>query len=345
MDYKLLDKLKALLFFLSGNYLVFAGIYAKGHPVVAGIVAILLLFISLAFVIFDRDYFPGLDLPDDICTLGVDILIIVLAILYFCFDDEEPGVTFMPIMILLVGGAALDIVRLVGTGAFKNKSFKEIFNEQLHLPLFLDVVLLFWPLYHGFTEGWDSVHTIEFVGIGFFAFDLIHNLIILPTEYRRQKRIVREYLQQLENEKESLASVNTDAAGLDEETKQLVIDRIDLIDNILIGKMAGNAVYSRKVNKEIEKVIADRTSFIESLALHYAVSHPQAIEQLQQSGLSRYEIGLCCLYHMGYNGKEVKDITDTSMIYHVNSTIRQKLGLKTNDVNLSTFIRELFATG
>ena len=44
------------------------------------------------------------------------------------------------------------------------------------------------------------------------------------------------------------------------------------------------------------------------------------------------------------NGKEVKDISDTSMVYHVNSTIRQKLGLKTNDVNLSTFIRELFGT-
>lgn len=343
MDYKLLDKVKTLLFFLSGNYVVFACIYAKGHPVLAGIVAVLLLFISLAFVLFDRDYFPGLDLPDDICNLAFDTLIFVIAILYFCFDDEETGVPFMPMIILGVGASALDIVRLVGTGALKNKSFKEIFNEQLRLPLFLDVVLLFWPFYHGFTEGWDSVLTIEFVAIGILAFDLIHNLIILPAEYRKQKRIVREYLQQLENEKESLASVNTDAAGLDEETKQLVIDRIDLIDNILIGKMAGNAVYSRKVNKEIEKVIADRTSFIESLALHYAVSHPQAIDQLQQSGLSRYEIGLCCLYNMGYNGKEVKDITDTSMIYHVNSTIRQKLGLKTNDVNLSTFIREVFA--
>ena len=98
------------------------------------------------------------------------------------------------------------------------------------------------------------------------------------------------------------------------------------------------------MNKEIEKVIADRSTFIESLALHYGVSHPQAVERLQQSGLSRYEIGLCCLYYMGYNGKEVKDISDTSMVYHVNSTIRQKLGLKTNDVNLSTFIRELFGT-
>ena len=53
--------------------------------------------------------------------------------------------------------------------------------------------------------------------------------------------------------------------------------------------------------------------------------------------------GMCCLYYMGYNGKEVKDISDTSMIYHINSAIRQKLGMKPGDVNLSTFIREIFS--
>jgi hypothetical protein len=47
---------------------------------------------------------------------------------------------------------------------------------------------------------------------------------------------------------------------------------------------------------------------------------------------------------MGYSGKEIKDISDTSMVYHVNSAIRQKLGLNTNDVNLSTYIRDLFAS-
>ena len=46
---------------------------------------------------------------------------------------------------------------------------------------------------------------------------------------------------------------------------------------------------------------------------------------------------------MGYNGKEVKDISDTSVIYHINSAIRQKLGMKPGDVNLSTFIREIFS--
>ena len=276
--------------------------------------------------------------------MGADILVIVAAIACFCLAETETDFSILPMMVLGFAGAILDIVRLIRTGAFKNKSFKDIFDEQLRLPLFLDVIILFWPIHDGFKNGWDSLEAADFVFIGLLTLDLIHNLIILPSVNRKEKQIVREYLEQLENEKESLASVNIDTNGFDEETRKLVIDRIDLIDHILIGRMSGNALFSRKVNKEIEKVIADRSSFIESLALHYGVSHPQAVERLQQSGLSRYEIGLCCLYYMGYNGKEVKDISDTSMVYHVNSTIRQKLGLKTNDVNLSTFIRELFGT-
>ena len=220
--------------------------------------------------------------------MGADILVIVAAIACFCLAETETDFSILPMMVLGFAGAILDIVRLIGTGAFKNKSFKDIFDEQLRLPLFLNVIILFWPIHDGFKNGWDSLEAADFVFIGLLT--------------------------------------------------------LDLIDHILIGKMSDNAVFSRKVNKEIEKVVADRASFIESLALHYAVSHPQAVERLQQSGLSRYEIGLCCLYYMGYNGKEVKDISDTSMVYHVNSTIRQKLGLKTNDVNLSTFIRELFGT-
>lgn len=345
MDFKLIEKLKILLCGVACVFLAYAYILKHGHPVVAGIVAAVFLISILMLLVFERDPFVDLKLPEDL-NLASDILLIIWGIFCICFAGKEMNHTLLPIIVLLVGVGvgALDIVRLVGEGALKNKSFKDIFNEQLHLPLWVDAILMFWILFYGFKEGWDSLEAFDFVFIGLVTLDMIHNLIILPAQIRKKKQIVSEYLQQLENEKESLASVNIDTNGFDEETRKLVIDRIDLIDHILIGKMSDNAIFSRKVNKEIEKVVADRASFIESLALHYAVSHPQAVERLQQSGLSRYEIGLCCLYYMGYNGKEVKDISDTSMVYHVNSTIRQKLGLKTNDVNLSTFIRELFGT-
>ena len=340
MDYKLIDKLKHLSWSLAVVYLIALYIFRGGHPIGAVIVATIMLFVDIA-IFLDRKSM-SIDLPE--CTLGIDLFLVFVSVCFVCLAETETDYRSLPMAVLMFVGAVLDIIRLVGTGAFRDKSFKEIFDEQLRFPIELDIILLFWPILQGCKEGWNSLDTYEYVAIGLVVLDLIHNLIVLPSVFRKRKQLINDYYQQLENEKDSLASVNIDTTGFDEETKKLVLDRIDLIDHILIGRMSGNAVFSRKVNKEIERVVADRASFIESLALHYAVSHPQAVDRLQQSGLSRYEIGLCCLYYMGYNGKEVKDITDTSMVYHVNSTIRQKLGLKTNDVNLSTFIRELFGT-
>ena len=341
MDYRLVEKFRNLAFGLAMISLFSACLFKGGHLVAAAVVAIVLLLVIIAILLFEDRFVPQIDLPDS--TLGMDLLIIVGAIVCFCLEESEAVYRFVfGMWVFGFVGAVLDVILLAGKGSFKDKTFKELFHEQLRFPIELDIVLLFWPIYDGYRDGWDTIDTFTYVYMGLLVLDLIHNLIILPSVRRKEKQIVQDYLRQLEEEKDSLVSVDTDTAGLDEETRKLVIDRINLIDHILIGRMAGNAVSSRKANKEIEKVIADRASFIESLALQYAVSHPQAIDRLQQCGLSRYEIGLCCLYHMGYNGKEVKDISDTSMVYHVNSTIRQKLGLKANDINLTTFIRELF---
>lgn len=341
MDYKLIVKFKHLSWSLAVIYMIAAYILKGGHPIGAVIAATIMLFISIATLLFDNDTM-SFDFPK--CTFLGDLFLGILAIVSVCSVETEADYRVLPMVVLMFVGAVLDIIHLIGTGAFRNKSFKEVFDEQLRFPIAIDIVFLLWPIIQGIIEGWDSFETYEYVFFGFVFLDLVHNLAILPSVIRKERETIREYYRQLANEKESLASVNIDTTGFDEETKKLVLDRIDLIDHILIGRMSGNALFSRKVNKEIERVVADRASFIESLTLHYAVSHPQAVDRLQQSGLSRYEIGLCCLYYMGYNGKEVKDITDTSMVYHVNSTIRQKLGLKTNDVNLSTFIRELFGT-
>lgn len=338
MNYKLAEQLKSLCWSLAITCMFSSFIFEKGHPIAAFILVTVLTLFTIFFILFEHKLM-NFDLPEP--SLGTDIMLIVAAIVV-CLAESIPfGILLM--MALGLAGAVLDIVRLAGKGAFKDKTFKEIFDEQLRFPIELDFVLLFWPIYEGFKVGWDKLDTLAYVCIGLLVLDLIHNLIVLPSTYRREKQIINDYLQQLKSEKETLVRVDAETADLDEETKKLVIDRINLIDHILIGKMAGNTLSSRKANKEIEKVIADRASFIESLALQYSVSHPQAIDHLQQNGLSRYEIGLCCLYHMGYNGKEVKDISDTSMVYHVNSAIRQKLGLKSNDINLTTFIRELFS--
>ena len=297
MDDKLFRKVISLLFFLGGDYLISAYIYVSGHPVMAGIVAAIILFFSITTVFIDRKYSDLDHLLPSWNTLATDSLMILVSIPFIiCAADAEEYVFFLPMMVLLFVGAFLDIIRMFKAGTFKDKTFKELFHEQLRLPIELDAVLLFWPLYEGFTKGWNTLGTFDYVVIGLLTLDLIHNALILPAKYRKEKQLLTEYLQQLENEKASLNSVDTLMPDLDDETKRLIIDRINLIDQVLIGKMSGNTVFTRKANKEIEKVIADRSSFIKSLALRFAVSHPQAVGQLQQQGLSRYEIGLCCLY-------------------------------------------------
>lgn len=341
MDSRLLKKAIDLLYFLAFDYLASAFVYDGGHPVAAGIVAAVLV-IGSVFSVFADKKFSVPDFPES--TLALDVLFMVLAVLYIFMADAERDYLFLPVMVLGFAGSFLDVVRMFKSGEFRGKTFREFFDDHLRLPVWLDLIFLFWPIYSGFTDGWDTLGGIGYVSMVLLTLDLIHNVVIIPSTIRREKERYSEYLQELEKEKEALASVDTDAPVFDEEARQLLLERIDLIDRILIGRMSGNAVFSRKAEKEVEKVVADRSSFIESLALHFAVSHPQVIEQLQQHGLSRYEIGLCCLYYMGYSGKEVKDISDTSMVYHVNSAIRQKLGLNTNDVNLSTYIRDLFAS-
>ena len=124
--------------------------------------------------------------------------------------------------------------------------------------------------------------------------------------------------------------------------KDLLDERIALIDKILIDKMSGTSMSGKAIAKEIENMTADRDSFIRSLGLLYSVNHPQAIRKLKEYELTEEEIGLCCLYYLGYSGKEVKEISRSSMIYHMNSTIRQKIGLKSNEMNLSTYMKQLF---
>jgi len=335
-----MKKVTELLSFMSCDYLLAAFIYTKGHPVAAGIVATVLLTISV-FSVFKDHPFSGLSLPDG--TLMTDAVFMVLAILYICAAgmEQNQGV-FLPFMVLGFVGFLSHFIHLIQTGACKDRSFKELFHEQLRLPITLDIILLFWPVYTGIKDGWETLGTAGFAVMGILILDLLHNILILPAVIRKDKQIVTDYLRELECEKEALASLDTETEAFDEETKRLLEDRIELIDRILIGKMTGNAVFNHRADKDIEKVITDRTAFIESLALRFSFSHPRAIEELQQRGLSRYEIGLCCLYFMGYYGKEVKDISGTSMVYHVNSAIRQKLGLNANDVNLSTYIRDLF---
>lgn len=339
MNYKLIKKIIILLYALFCVNLITAVVLLKGNPAAAAITATVLVVLAIISVSVETKA-SKLEIPEP--SLAMDIMVIMMGLMFLFHVDEASILVMLPAVILALAAAILDVVCLFGLGEFKGKTLKGVFNEQLRLPLGLDLVLLFWPLKEGFSEGWDTFEAIDYVLITLIVLDIIHNIVILPSVYRKEKQIVTDYFMDLEKEKKALEQVCKEKIDIDDDAKQLLVDRINLIDKILISRMSGNISFIRKTEKEVEKIIADRSSFIESLALHYIVSHPEAVSKLQECGLSQYEIGLCCLYYMGFNGKEVKEISDTSMVYHVNSTIRQKLGLNSTDENLSTYIRGLF---
>ena len=157
---------------------------------------------------------------------------------------------FLPIMALGFVASLLDVFRLIMQGAFKDRSFGTLFHEQLRLPVWVDVVLLFWPVYSGFTDGWNTLGAAGFAAIGLLVLDLIHNVVILPSVIRKEKQIYADYIRDLQNEKTALARVDTDKAAFDEETKALLVDRIELIDRILIGRISGNAVFNRRTDRD-----------------------------------------------------------------------------------------------
>ena len=103
MDDRLFRKVINLLFFLGMVYLVSAYIYEKGHPVTAGIVAVILLIVSIATVFIDSKY-SGLDLLlPSWNTLATDSLMLLVSIPYICLADAV-DYFFLPMMVLLFVG-------------------------------------------------------------------------------------------------------------------------------------------------------------------------------------------------------------------------------------------------
>lgn len=95
--------------------------------------------------------------------------------------------------------------------------------------------------------------------------------------------------------------------------------------------------------KELLRISPDRGEFVETLALLFAIYSPSFYSALAAKGLSRYEIGYCCLFVLGYRTKELQDIVARKDVYNISSKIRSKLDLGPNDTNLSLYVNNLFS--
>ena len=171
---------------------------------------------------------------------------------------------------------------------------------------------------------------------------------------RRQLQIRTAEKKQLEIEKKRYEQLYADAvaerdaltkmvedANVKDETKAVIKERLEILNKVIISHITDTSKDNKRAYEELEALIADKESFIESTRLTIEGNNPEFINILRSQGLTDDEINICCLYVMGLKGKDIKTYTSQPGHYKQSAEIRHKLGLSENDTNLSIYLREL----
>lgn len=147
--------------------------------------------------------------------------------------------------------------------------------------------------------------------------------------------------QQMEYEKDNLSELISKNENMDSNIRNVVAERIELLNKFFTVYITNNSEISRKVDKELDELLADKDSFMTSTRLAFAGSHPNFIKYLKEHNLTEREIEYCCLYALGLKGKEVGAYIKMRSHFNISSDIRKKLGLGETDTNLGIYIRKL----
>lgn len=182
---------------------------------------------------------------------------------------------------------------------------------------------------------------------------LIGSLLVIMI-IRRRLQITRAKNRELEVEKQMYEQLYADAvaerdaltkmvegSNVRDEAKAVIKARLDVLNKVIISQIAGTTSANKKAYEELESLLADKESFIESTRLAIEGNNPEFITALKQRGLTDEEINICCLYAIGLKGKDIKAYTSQPRHYHHSADIRHKLGLTESDTNLSIFLRDM----
>ena len=151
----------------------------------------------------------------------------------------------------------------------------------------------------------------------------------------------RQQCQMLLQEKASLAQTLEKQSELDGQMRGIVRKRLALLNSFLAANITENWKADKNAQQQMEELLSNREEFIASTISAFQASHPAFVEYLKKCGLTDMELGYCCLYAIGLNGKEVGAFTKMSRHYIVNSEIRKKLGLAEQKTNLDKYIQQL----
>ena len=198
----------------------------------------------------------------------------------------------------------------------------------------------------------DAEHSKE--RIMFISIIAILSAVIVIYLIRQQLKIRTAEKKQLEIEKKRYEQLYADAiaerdaltkmiedSSVKDETKAVIRERLEVLNKVIISHITDTSSANKKAYQELEALVADRDSFIESTRLTIEGNNPGFITALREAGLTDEEINICCLYVIGLKGKDIKTYTNQSRLYIQSAEIRHKLGLTENDTNLSIYLRNM----
>ena len=182
---------------------------------------------------------------------------------------------------------------------------------------------------------------------------LIGSLLVIMI-IRRRLQVSHAKNRELEVEKQKYEQLYADAiaerdaltkmvedSSVREEAKAVIKARLDVLNKVIISQITGTTSANKKAYEELELLLADKETFIESTRLTIEGNNPEFITALKRCGLTDEEINICCLYAIGLKGKDIKAYTNQSRHYNQSADIRHKLGLTESDTNLSIFLRDM----
>lgn len=168
-------------------------------------------------------------------------------------------------------------------------------------------------------------------------------IIILQWHYlvktRQRENDLNTLLASLEQERPALAEMIRSIQ--DDEARQLIRHRSELIERLLAATVSGDAARSNAILDEMEQLVAERGEFMRQTRLIYERLQPRMIARLRECQLTDEEIEVCCLYALGLNGKSIQQYTRDGRHYQNVGLIRKKLGLGEHDRNIDGYIRSL----
>ena len=175
---------------------------------------------------------------------------------------------------------------------------------------------------------------------------LIGSLLVIMI-IRRRLQISHAKNKELEVEKQKYEQLYADAiaerdaltkmvddSSVKDETKAVIKARLDVLNKVIISQITGTTSANKKAYEELELLLADKETFIESTRLTIEGNNPEFITALKRRGLTDEEINICCLYAIGLKGKDIKAYTSQPRHYNQSADIRHKLGLTESDTNL-----------